>query len=63
MSTNLLKPADVGLRLGLSRASIYRLISAGEFNTVPVGARGATRIEESEVAAYIDRKRTERRTA
>lgn len=63
MSTKVLKPAEVGERLGLSRATIYRLIAAGEFATVAVGARGVTRIEESEVAAYIARSRTERRSA
>ena len=63
MSSQVLKPAEVGARLGLSRATVYRLIAAGEFATVAVGARGATRIEESEVSAYIERSRTGRRSA
>lgn len=61
--SNLLKPAEVGARLGLTRATIYRLIAAGEFATVHVGARRATRIEEAEVDSYIDRQRASRRTA
>ena len=63
MSTHLLKPAEVGARLGVSRATIYRLIAEGEFNTVHVGARKATRIEESELDAYAERQRTNRRSA
>lgn len=63
MSTALLKPAEAGQRLGLSRATIYRLIASGEFATVHVGERKATRIEESELTAYIERQRTERRSA
>jgi excisionase family DNA binding protein len=57
MATNLLRPAEVGQRLGLSKATVYRLIAARELTTVHVGNRRATRIEESEVDAYIARNR------
>ena len=63
MSTNLLKPAEVGTRLGLSRATVYRLIASGQLATVHVGDRRATRLEESEVEAYIERNREGRRSA
>ena len=63
MATNLLRPAEVGERLGLSRATVYRLIAEGEFPTVHVGERKATRIEESSVDAYIERNRHARATA
>ena len=49
----LLKPQEAGLELGLSRATVYRLIAAGELLTVGVGARNATRIERSEIDRYI----------
>lgn len=63
MATNLLRPAEVGQRLGLSRATVYRLIAEGEFPTVHVGQRKATRIEEPAVDAYIERHRVTRETA
>ena len=63
MPQNLLKPAEVGERLGLSRWTVYRLIDAGELPTVHVGKRQATRIEESSVDAYIERNRHARATA
>lgn len=63
MATNLLRPSEVGKMLGLSRATIYRLIADGEFPTVHVGQRKATRIEEASVDAYVERHRTERASA
>lgn len=63
MATNLLRPAEVAQILGLSRATVYRLIADGEFPTVHVGKRKATRIEDASVDAYVQRHRTERATA
>ena len=63
MAANLLRPSEVGQILGLSRATVYRLIAEGEFPTVHVGQRKATRIEESAVDAYVQRHRTDRVTA
>ena len=60
---DLLKPIEVGARLKLSRASVYRLIGAGELATVHVGKSRSTRIEESELRAYIERNRAERKAA
>lgn len=59
--TNLLKPAEAAEMLRLSRATVYRLIATGELPTVHVGARQATRIEESAIAAYVTRNRRERK--
>ena len=42
-------------------ATVYRLIATGELPTVHVGARQATRIEESAIAAYVTRNRRERK--
>lgn len=63
MSTALLRPSEVGAQLGLSRATVYRLIAEGEFPTVHVGKRRATRIEQYAVDAYIARHTTARATA
>lgn len=61
MTNKLLKIPEVGERLGLNRSTVYRLIDAGAFPTVHVGARQATRVEESELDAYIERNRRERK--
>lgn len=49
----LLKPAEVGDELRVSKATVYRLIAAGELDTVHVGARKATRVPRESVLAYI----------
>lgn len=60
----LYKVTEAGAYLGgLSRATVYRLINAGELSTVAVGKRGATRLRRSDLNRYIDAHRTERKTA
>jgi len=51
----LLKPAEAGVELRLSKATIYRLIASGDLKAVQVGARKATRIPRTEINAYITR--------
>lgn len=53
----LLKVPEAAEALGVSRHTIYRLIAAGELSSVCVGNRNATRIEESALTAYVERKR------
>ncbi len=53
MSDRLLRRHEVEERTGLSRASIYRLMSEGEFpRQVRVSARGV-RWKESDVTAWM----------
>lgn len=56
----LLKPEEVGRQLRLSKATVYRLIRLGEFTTVHVGARNATRIPRKSLDAYIERHGVDR---
>lgn len=57
-AARLLKPAEFGDRIGLSRATVYRLINNGTIRTVGVGVTANyTRIEESEVQRYIESQR------
>jgi excisionase family DNA binding protein len=44
-------------RLGVSRATVYRLVHAGELAAVRVGER-STRIADSELDRYIDEHTT-----
>ena len=57
MSTDLSFPTLLRLtqvmdRTGLSKASIYRVINAGQLKTVKIGR--SVRISESELSRYID---------
>lgn len=53
--TGLLRPAEAGAELRLSRATIYRLIASGELDTVHVGVRQATRITREALRDYVAR--------
>lgn len=48
----LLRLTQVMERTGLSKASIYRVINAGQLKTVKIGR--SVRISESELSRYID---------
>lgn len=50
----LLRVPEVGERLGVSRRSVFALISGGALRSVMVGAR-SRRVPESEVTAYVAR--------
>lgn len=53
----LLSPLEVAEQLGVSRRSVYRLLS-----TIPYVRIGrALRIDERDLAAYLAKHRTERR--
>lgn len=52
----LLSLPQVAERLGVSRATAYRLVAAGEFDVVQV--RGAKRIPDSSVEAFVKRNST-----
>lgn len=57
----LLRPAEAAAQLGVSKATVYRLIASGDIGeTVHVGTRRATRIEQSALDAYIERNRIQR---
>lgn len=57
----LLKIPEAAVRLGVSRATVYRLIAAGELTTVTVKTErtlvraGITRIPSAAIDAYIER--------
>lgn len=50
---------DFGRRIGVSRASAYRIVAAGlvELTNVGTGARPRVRITEAALDAYLDRQR------
>jgi excisionase family DNA binding protein len=54
----LLTIRQVGEVLGISRASIYRLIDAGELEPIKVGT--LPRFAPEDLRGYIERKRSER---
>lgn len=56
-ATALLRIAEAGHELRVSRATIYRLIAAGELAPVYVGANRSARIERSEIERYIERNK------
>lgn len=56
-STILLRPTEAAKRLSLSRSLMYRMLAAGEFRTIRVGA--VRLIPADELAAWIERKRLE----
>lgn len=58
--TSLLRPAEAGDELRVSRATVYRLIAKGELDTVHVGARRSTRITRAALDEYIERNSTVR---
>jgi excisionase family DNA binding protein len=51
----LLTIADVARVLGISRASVYRLMRSGELSAIRVGKRA--RFEPTDVRAYLERHR------
>lgn len=57
----LLKIPEAAVRLGVSRATVYRLIEAGELSTVTIKTErskvraGVTRIPSGAIDAYISR--------
>ena len=63
MTTALLRLTEAANELRVSRATIYRMISAGELPTVHVGERKSTRIERTALAAYIEKHRGADRSA
>lgn len=48
----LLKIAEIMNRTGLSKASVYRVINAGQLKTVKIGR--SVRVTESELSRYIE---------
>jgi len=48
----LLKIAEIMDRTGLSKASVYRVINAGQLRTVKIGR--SVRVTESELSRYIE---------
>jgi excisionase family DNA binding protein len=48
----LLKIAEIMDRTGLSKASVYRVINAGQLKTVKIGR--SVRVTESELSRYIE---------
>lgn len=48
----LLKIAEIMDRTGLSKASVYRVINAGQLKTVKIGR--SVRVTESEMSRYIE---------
>jgi len=48
----LLKIAEIMERTGLSKASVYRVINAGQLRTVKIGR--SVRVTESELSRYIE---------
>lgn len=53
----LLRIGEAAHELRVSRATIYRLISAGDLTPVHVGPGRSARIERAEIDHYIDRHR------
>ena len=47
---------QVARRLGISRRSVYRLISAGELQAAPMGPKRGLVVRESEVDKFIQRR-------
>jgi len=54
MSERLLTPADAAERCRLSVKTVLRAIRAGRLRASRLGARGALRIRESDVDAWIE---------
>ena len=52
-SAPLLKPQDVALRLKISRAMAYRLLTTGELPSVRIGR--IVRVRETDLEAYIQK--------
>jgi excisionase family DNA binding protein len=48
----LLKIAEIMARTGLSKASVYRVINAGQLKTVKIGR--SVRVTESELSRFIE---------
>ena len=48
----LLKISEIMGRTGLSKASVYRVINAGQLKTVKIGR--SVRVTESELSRYIE---------
>jgi excisionase family DNA binding protein len=48
----LLKIAEIMGRTGLSKASVYRVINAGQLKTVKIGR--SVRVTESELSRFIE---------
>lgn len=53
MNTDLLTPQEVATLLGVSRATVYNLLSAGELTFRKYG-RKTIRVDRAEVQKYID---------
>lgn len=59
MNRLLLSPAETAVALGVSRSMIYKLMAAGELETVKVGR--ARRIPVEAVEAYVEQLRSGQR--
>lgn len=59
-NTALLRIAEAGRELRVSRATVYRLIAAGDLTPVHVGRNRSARIERADLAAYIARNKAAR---
>lgn len=58
--TALLRIDEAGRELRVSRATVYRLIAAGELTPIHVGRNRSARIERADLAAYIARNKAAR---
>ncbi|HEY7117506.1 MAG TPA: helix-turn-helix domain-containing protein [Tepidisphaeraceae bacterium] len=52
----LIRPREVSMRLGLSRAMTYRLIESGELKSIRIGK--SIRVDVAELTRFIDERRT-----
>lgn len=60
----LLNVRQVAKRLAIDYPNIYRMIKAGVLPCVRIGiGRGVIRIKESDLEAYIERKRNEQKVS
>jgi excisionase family DNA binding protein len=56
----LLKPAEAGEALGISRARAYELIAAGVIPSIRIGS--SIRVPAEALRAWVERQRTDRQT-
>lgn len=57
----LLRVNEVALRLNLSLSTVYQLIESGLLPSACVGTRKGIRVSESDLLAYVERRRSARR--
>lgn len=62
---NLMTVAEFGRRLGIGRATAYRVVAAGQVDTTDVAVKGRPRLRISETAyqRYVSRRTEQGRAA